>query len=162
MGPASRTPAWQRVRAADRDAASRALALVGLPTLGASLFRNLSAGQQQRVLLARALATSPDVLVLDEPTAGMDIGGEATMIEFLRSLNQQSRVTILIVTHVLPIVLNLASSIMLMSDHAVVHGPVADVLREDRLSALYGTPVRLGEVDGLRTLVAGRSGRPHV
>jgi zinc/manganese transport system ATP-binding protein len=162
MGPGSRAPALQRVRAADRAAAERALALVGIESLGATLLRNLSTGQQQRVLLARALATSPDVLVLDEPTAGMDIGGEASMIEFLRELNQRSHVTILIVTHVLPIVLNLATSIMLMSDHAVLHGAVDEVLREDRLSALYRTPIRLGEVDGLRTLVAGRSRRGDV
>jgi len=162
MGPASRAPALQREPAGDREAANRALALLGIESLGRTLFRNLSTGQQQRVLLARALATSPDVLVLDEPTAGMDIGGEATMIEFLRGLNQRSHVTILIVTHVLPIVLNLATSILLMSDHAVLQGTVAEVLQEDRLTALYGIPVRLGEVDGLRTLVAGRSPRSDV
>jgi ABC-type cobalamin/Fe3+-siderophores transport system ATPase subunit len=104
------------------------------------------------VLLARALATSPDVLVLDEPTFGMDIASEAAVLDLLRDLNRHSRVTILIVTHMLPIVLNLATSIMLMS-RTILHGAVDDVLQEDRLTELYGVPVRLGVVAGQRTLV---------
>jgi ABC-type Mn2+/Zn2+ transport system ATPase subunit len=161
MGLTARSGAFHRVGAADREAARRALGLLGDEALGLQLFRNLSKGQQRRVLLARALAGEPNVLVLDEPTAGMDIASEATMIEFLRELNQRQRVTIVIVTHLLPIVLNLATSIMLMGDHAILQGPMNDVLREDRLEALYGVPVHLGIVAGQRTLVVG-SGDRHV
>jgi ABC-type Mn2+/Zn2+ transport system ATPase subunit len=161
MGLTARRRALHRVGIADREAALRALDLLGDRALAPRLFRNLSRGQQQRVLLARALAGEPDVLVLDEPTAGMDIAGEAAMIEFLRELNQLRRVTIVIVTHLLPIVLSLATSIMLMGDHAILQGPIDDVLREDRLAALYGVPVHLGVVAGRRTLVVG-NGDSHV
>jgi ABC-type Mn2+/Zn2+ transport system ATPase subunit len=156
MGPGARTQALQRIGRAEREAANRALALLGLESLSRKLFRNLSTGQQQRVLLARALATDPDVLVLDEPTVGMDVGSEAAIVDFLRDLNRQRRVTILIVTHLLPIVLNLASTIMLMNAGTILQGPVDDVLKEDRLTALYGVPVRLGLVAGQRTLVVER------
>jgi ABC-type Mn2+/Zn2+ transport system ATPase subunit len=156
MGPGAKAHALQRVGRAERAAADRALALLGVESLGRKLFRNLSTGQQQRVLLARALATDPDVLVLDEPTVGMDIGSEAAIVDFLRDLNRQRRVTILIVTHLLPIVLNLASTIMLMNAGAILQGSVDDVLREDRLTELYGVPVRLGLVAGQRTLVVER------
>jgi ABC-type Mn2+/Zn2+ transport system ATPase subunit len=156
MGPSAKAPALQRVRSTERDAANRALALLGIESLGQKLFRNLSTGQQQRVLLARSLTTDPDVLVLDEPTVGMDLGSEAAMIDFLRDLNRRRSVTILIVTHLLPIVLNLASSIMLMGSHSILQGAVDDVLQEDRLTALYGVPVRLGFVAGQRTLVVER------
>ena len=156
MGPGARTQAFQRIGRAEREATDRALALLGLESLSQTLFRNLSTGQQQRVLLARALATDPDVLVLDEPTVGMDVGGEAAIIDFLRDLNRQRRVTILIVTHLLPIVLNLASTIMLMNAGAILQGSVDEVLQEDRLRALYGVPVRLGLVAGQRTLVVER------
>ena len=61
----------------------------------------------------------------------MDIAGEAAMIEFLRDLNQRRRVTIVIVTRLLPIVLNLATSIMLMGDHSILQGAMNDVLREN-------------------------------
>jgi ABC-type Mn2+/Zn2+ transport system ATPase subunit len=157
MGPAAKAPAIQRVRSAERDAADRALALLGIEPLAQRLFRNLSTGQQQRVLLARALATDPDLLVLDEPTVGMDVASETAMIDFLRDLNRRRRVTILMVTHLLPIVLNLANAIMLMGSHTILQGAVDEVLQEDRLTALYGVPVRLGLVAGQRTLVVERS-----
>jgi ABC-type Mn2+/Zn2+ transport system ATPase subunit len=156
MGPGAKAPALQRIRSTEREAAYRALVLLGVESFGQKLFRNLSTGQQQRVLLARALATDPDLLVLDEPTAGMDVASEAAIIDFLRDLNRPHRVTILIVTHLLPIVLNLASSIMLMGSHTVLQGAVDDVLQEERLTALYGVPVRLGFVAGQRTLVVER------
>lgn len=157
MGPGARAAALHRMGQTERDAANGALALLGIEPLGQKLFRNLSTGQQQRVLLARALATDPDILVLDEPTVGMDVASESAILDFLRDLNRRRRITILIVTHVLPIVLNLASSIMLMSSQGVLHGSVDDVLREDRLTALYGVPVRLGSVAGQRTLVVDRA-----
>ena len=161
MGLTARSSPMHRVGAADRESALRALALLGDQALAPRLFRNLSRGQQQRVLLARALAGEPDVLVLDEPTAGMDIAGEAALIEFLRELNRLRGVTVVIVTHLLPIVLNLATSIMLMGDHAILQGPSDEVLQEDRLAALYRIPVHLGIVAGRRTLVVG-NGDSHV
>ena len=156
MGRAARAGPFQRVHQADRDAGRRALALLGAEALGQQLFRNLSGGQQQRVLLARALAPDTDVLVLDEPTAGMDAASEASILEFLRTLSRKQGVTILIVTHMLPLVLNLATSIMLLGVDAILHGTTAEVLREDRLSELYGVPVHLGVVAGQRTLVVGQ------
>jgi manganese/zinc/iron transport system ATP- binding protein len=157
MGRAARAGPLQRLRRADLDAGRRALALLGAEPLSQQLFRNLSGGQQQRVLLARALAPDhTDVLVLDEPTAGMDAASEAAILEFLRDLNRVQGVTILLVTHLLPIVLNLATSIMLLGTRTILHGTVDEVLQEERLSELYGVPVHLGVVAGRRTLVVGR------
>ena len=103
MGRAARAGPLQRVHRMDLDAGLRALALLGAEPLSQQLFRNLSGGQQQRVLLARALAADhTDLLVLDEPTAGMDASSEAATLDFLRNLNRTQGVTILIVTHLLP------------------------------------------------------------
>jgi ABC-type Mn2+/Zn2+ transport system ATPase subunit len=156
MGCTARAGALRRTHARNREAAQRALSRVGAESLGPQLFRSLSGGQQQRVLLARALAAEPDVLVLDEPTAGMDIASEAAILAFLQDLNRTRDVTILIVTHLLSLVLNFATSIMLMGAHEIVHGPVDEVLREDRLTALYRVPIHLGRVGGQRILVVGR------
>jgi len=161
MGRTARAGVLRRTRATDRDAAQRALVRLGAESLGPQLFRDLSGGQQQRVLLARALAADPDVLVLDEPTVGMDIAAEAAVLAFLQDLNRARDVTILIVTHELSLVLNIATSITLMGAGEILHGPVDDVLREDRLSALYHVPVHLGRVGGQRMLVVGREA-PHV
>jgi manganese/zinc/iron transport system ATP- binding protein len=153
LGRSARAGALSRRSWADYEAAGRALAQVDAQALAPQRFRSLSGGQQQRVLLARALVAAPDLLVLDEPTAGMDIASEAGMIEFLRDINRREGVTILLVTHMLPLVLNLATSIMLLGADRILSGAVDEVLREDRLRLLYGVPVRLGAVAGRRTLV---------
>jgi ABC-type Mn2+/Zn2+ transport system ATPase subunit len=153
MGRTSRAPALHRIRAEDREAARHALALVGGESLANHLYRNLSGGQQQRVLLARALSSDADVLVLDEPTAGMVVASEAAVIAFLRELNQKRRVTILIVTHVLSTVLNLADCMLLLGVHGALFGGSDEVLQEGPLSRLYGAPVHLGMMAGKRTLV---------
>lgn len=158
MGRAARAGPLDRLRAADRDAALAAMRLLGIEDLRDRLFRTLSTGQQQRVLIAKGLATTPDMLVLDEPTVGMDVAGETAIVEFLRGVNRQHGVTILLVTHLLPLVINLATSMMLMSGDSVLHGPIDDVLQEDRLTRLYGVRVRVGSVDGQRTVVTSAKG----
>lgn len=155
LGRAARAGAIKRAGSRDREEALHALGLLGMEGLRDQLFRELSGGQQQRVLLARALAADPELLVLDEPTAGMDIASESAMIDFLRDLNRGRRLTILIVTHLLPLIMNLATSILLMNPRGILHGPVDEVLQEDRLSDLYGVPVHLGTLAGRRTLVVG-------
>lgn len=146
----------------DRDAARRALARVGVEALAPELFRNLSGGQQQRVILARALAAEPDLLVLDEPTSGMDLSGEAAILDFLRDLNRSQGTTIVLVTHVLSVVLNLATTLVLMDGGAIVHGPVDEVVTADRLTAMYGMPVEVSRVAGQRVLTVRRSGTRDV
>jgi ABC-type Mn2+/Zn2+ transport system ATPase subunit len=155
MGSAARAgPLW-RPKPADRELARRALASLGAEHLRNQLFRTLSGGEQQRVLLAKALAAEPDVLVLDEPTAGMDLASEAATIEFLVTLNRTRGVTVVMVTHLLSIVLNSATSVLLMGPDGILTGTVDEVLDEQRLSRLYGAPVHLGRVAGRRTLVVG-------
>jgi len=156
MGRAARSGPFGRAFRRDREAEA-ALARVGAESLASQLFRDLSGGQQQRVLLARALAARSDVLVLDEPTAGMDIAGEAAILDFLRELNRAQGVTILLVTHMLPLVLNFARSIMLISHRGILQGPVDEILSEDRLSRLYGIPVHVDRIHGQRILVSGAS-----
>ena len=158
MGRAPRLGPLARLRSADREIARRALERVGVADLAPRLFRDLSGGQQQRVLLARALASEPDLLVLDEPTNGMDLASEHAIVELLTTLNREAGLTIMLVTHLLPIVLNAASAILLIEDGRVLYGDADDVLQEDKLSELYRTRVRLGTVAGRRTLVVGGPG----
>lgn len=158
MGRAPRLGPLTRLGRRDLEAVDEALARVGVAELGPRLFRDLSGGQQQRVLLARALAAEPDLLVLDEPTNGMDLASEHALVELLVDLNHTQGLTVLLVTHLLHTVLNAATSILLIDRGRILYGEADEVLREDRLAELYDLRVRLVEVDGRRTLVAG--GRP--
>lgn len=158
MGRAPRLGPLERLSDADRAAARRALERVGVTGLEGELLRDLSGGQQQRVLLARALAAEPEVLVLDEPTNGMDLKSEHAVVELLEGLNREQSLTVVLVTHMLPIVLNAASSILLLEGGRSLFGTAAEVLRGDRLSELYRTAVQVVEVGGRRTLVVGGGG----
>ena len=82
-----------------REIAQRALAQVGMAGYGKRAFSQLSGGQQQRVLLARVLVNDPALLILDEPTAGIDANGVQDLLNLLEALNQNHRATILMVTH---------------------------------------------------------------
>ena len=156
MGRAPRLGALARTAARDRELAREALALTGVSDLAGRLFRDLSGGQQQRVLLARALAGEPDLLVLDEPTTGMDLASECALVDLLVSLNRGRGLTVLFVTHLLPIVLNAATAILLLESGRVLYGPASAVLRAETLSALYGIAVEVATVGGQRTLVVHR------
>jgi ABC-type Mn2+/Zn2+ transport system ATPase subunit len=155
MGRTARAGAFRRIRPSDCDEAYQALALLGIEQLGGRLFRELSGGQQRRVFLARAVVTDSDLLVLDEPTAGMDVASEAAILDFLRDLNRRRQLTIVIVTHLLNVVLNFATSIMLMGPKTILYGSVDEVLQEEPLRNLYGVPVHITRVAGQRTLVVG-------
>lgn len=155
MGRAPRLGPVDRLKSVDREAAAGALERVGVAHLAAALFRDLSGGQQQRVLIARALAGDPDLLVLDEPTNGMDLASEHAIVDLLCDLNRKRHLTVLLVTHLLPIVLNSASTILLIEEGRILYGEAEDVLEQDKLTRLYRLPVQVTTVAGQRTLVVG-------
>ncbi len=81
------------------DKARRALALVGMEAFADRLIGNLSGGQQQRVMIARVLAGEPEIMLLDEPTTGIDAGSVQALYELLSRLNRETGITIVMVTH---------------------------------------------------------------
>jgi ABC-type Mn2+/Zn2+ transport system ATPase subunit len=98
----------------------------------------LSGGELKRVLIARAMVTQPRLLLLDEPEAGIDIGGEQTLYELLHSLVSHHRLTALICSHELDIVFRYADLVLCLNRRLQCSGPPADVLTPDALSRLYG------------------------
>ena len=113
-----------RLRATDRAAAADAIAAVGLADRAGDLVAGLSGGQQQRVLIARALAAEPAVLVLDEPTAGVDAESQEAFGETLRLLKQRG-VAVLLVSHHLGALAALVDRVVVVSDGTVTYdGPV--------------------------------------
>src|SRR5205823_6406048 len=99
MGTYARLPPLRPVGGRERRLAAECLAQVGLAALAPHPFWSLSGGQKQRVLIARALAAEPELLLLDEPTAGVDPGASAAIMETITRLNRERRLTVVLVTH---------------------------------------------------------------
>ncbi len=100
-------------------------------------FSQLSGGQKQRVLIARALATKPDILVLDEPTAGVDVAATHSLLEFISQIHKERNLTVLLVTHDLPLVRKHAQQIIWLHNGAVLHGTVAELFTPERMAAIF-------------------------
>ncbi len=110
---------WRRSAAEDRRVVAEALDVVGLVDRAHSDVTTLSGGQQRRVLIARALAAEPDVLVLDEPTAGVDLVNQRVLVDVLARLVARGS-TMLIVTHELAAVADIVTRVVVVRGGAVV------------------------------------------
>jgi iron complex transport system ATP-binding protein len=131
----------ERERDQDRAAIERALVACDLVELAGRDVTTLSGGEFQRARLARALAQEPSALVLDEPTASLDVGHEMTILELLRA-SADSGMTVLLITHGLDMAARFADRMLLLSRGKVAaEGSPAEVVREETLRAVYGWPL---------------------
>jgi zinc transport system ATP-binding protein len=103
---------------------------------------DLSSGQFQRILIAWGLVGSPQVLLFDEPTTGIDISGEETVYSLLSRLHEERKLTMLIVTHDLAVVFKFSSNVLCMNKQPVCYGPPLEVLTPESLQRLYGAEVK--------------------
>jgi ABC-type Mn2+/Zn2+ transport system ATPase subunit len=139
-----------------------ALDKVGLSGLEGKDYWSLSGGQRQRALVARALVRRPSVLILDEPTNGLDLAAEAAVLHLLAELNRKEHQTLLFVTHNLAIAARHATHIALFHAGEVVSGPRQEVLNRQTLERIYGMAVEIS-ADQLGTpvvTVCPPEGRP--
>jgi zinc transport system ATP-binding protein len=118
------------------------LQAVGLhPQLARQRMGVLSSGQFQRVLIAWALAGDPEVLLFDEPTAGVDVVGEETIHRTLARLRLERALTMLLVTHDLTVVRDLCTTVLCLNRAAISHGPPLEALTPEVMERMYGGPV---------------------
>ncbi len=143
-----------------RARAAAALERVGLGHRIAAGYSELSGGERQRVLLARALALAPDVLALDEPTSAMDPGGAERLLDRIDEIRREQRLTVVLVSHDLSLVSRRASRILALHEGRHLEGSADDVLTDERLSQLYGYPMRVVAAGGRRAVVPGTESRP--
>ncbi|MFZ0583239.1 MAG: ABC transporter ATP-binding protein [Candidatus Acidiferrales bacterium] len=152
-----RYPYGKRLRfESDEDClmAGNALSQVGADSLRDRWMDQLSGGEKQRVILARALAQRPGLLLLDEPTQHLDIGGKVELLRRLRRLADENRYTVVVVTHELNLAAEFSDRIALMHKGKCLRmGPPAEVYQREVLEEVFETPL---EVE-IRS-----SGRPRV
>lgn len=125
----------------DRERAWDALAQVQMSEAADRRFQDLSGGQQQRVLIARALAGDPTLLLLDEPTAGLDSGARARFYAMVCDLQHARGLTLLCATHDLDVVGDHADHLILLDRTVLLQGSPAEVLESGVLGRAYPVPV---------------------
>jgi iron complex transport system ATP-binding protein len=122
-----------------------ALAATGTLALERRSFSTLSGGEKQRVVIASALAQSPEIMLLDEPTASLDLGYQLEIAALLRSLNEQRAVTIVVATHDLNFAASVCSHLALLRGGRVMAtGSAESVLTRESIAALYGVDADVG------------------
>jgi iron complex transport system ATP-binding protein len=146
----SLVPWWTQVTDADRAEALHQLGRVGCAALAEQTYGTLSSGERQRVLLARTLVTRPELLLLDEPGATLDLVGREQLIETLdRLAGEPTSPPMLLVTHHVEQIPASFTHAMLLRDGAIVRcGPIDAVLTAEHLTTCYGLPLQIDRQDG--------------
>jgi len=132
-----------RIGAPQRSRIDEVLGHVGMQPHARARIGALSTGQQQRVLIARALVSNPELLILDEPTGGVDPEAQTSFYALLHHLNRERDVTLILVSHDIGVVAKEVTKLACLNRRLIFHGPPADFLSEGALSALYGPSVRV-------------------
>ena len=130
----------RRPGAEDRAAADRALERVDLGAVAERRFGELSGGQQRRALIARALVSEPRLLLLDEPTAGLDPAAQARFYDTCCTLQRTEGLTLLAASHDVEVVARHADTVLLVDRTVQAMGPPAEILRSDALDQVYDFP----------------------
>jgi iron complex transport system ATP-binding protein len=140
----------ERYEELDHERADRLLREVGARRLVDRTFGTLSEGERKRVQVARALMTDPELLLLDEPAAGLDLGGREDLVSTLTrlALDEASPATVLVSHHVEEIPPGFTHGLLLRRGSVVAAGPLEEVLTEDVLSSTFGMRLRLTHEDG--------------
>ena len=141
MGRYRRMGWGRRPRAADRRAAGDALARVGLGDQTARRFSELSGGQQRRALIARALVGEPRLLLMDEPTAGLDPAVQARFYDLCCTLQREEGLTLLAASHDIDVVARHADTVLLIDQTVRAQGPPPQVLESEQLHRVYDFPL---------------------
>jgi ABC-type Mn2+/Zn2+ transport system ATPase subunit len=147
MGRYGRLGLLRHPTKADRSASAEALERVGMDPLSKRLIGELSGGQRRRVLIARAIAHNPSLLLLDEPLAGLDATAQHQILDIIRDL-QSEGTTVVLSTHDLSCVSSACHNAVCLNRYLVAYGAPEDVLTESVLGETFGTHLLLVHLDG--------------
>ncbi len=149
-------PWWHTYTEADTSAALRALDRVGLDGFADRSFATLSSGERQRVLMARALVNDPALLLLDEPTAGLDLAGREELVSTLIGLATDKLASVLVTHHVEDIPPTSTHVLAIRGGAVVATGPIGPTLNAEVMSEVFAMPVQLERSGGRYTARALR------
>ncbi len=137
MGTYGRVRPGRFVPPIERAFTRECLRAAGAEEFARKRFAELSGGQKQRVLIARALTTRPDVLVLDEPTAGVDPAATHAVLDFISQIRKERKITVLLVTHDFAVVRDHAQQVIWLHEGKVLHGTADELLTPERMAEIF-------------------------
>jgi iron complex transport system ATP-binding protein len=152
MGRTVHIGAFGAPRPADYDIASAALDALGIASLADRDSTRISGGQRQLVLIARALAQQTPIIVMDEPTASLDLGNRIKVLDTIRGL-ASSRLAVVLSTHEPEHAFVVADRVAILGKGRFVSGPVEAVITSDELSRLYGIALKVERTPSGRSVV---------
>ncbi|SFK02052.1 ABC transporter ATP-binding protein [Cellulomonas sp. KH9] len=145
------TGRWREAyESVDESRATDLLAAFGVAHLAERWFGTLSEGERKRVQIARSLMSDPELLLLDEPAAGLDLGGREELVSALAELarDRRSPALVLVTHHVEEIPPGFTHLLLLRAGRVFAAGPIGEVLTAENLSGTFDLPLRLDHVDG--------------
>ncbi|MBE0499301.1 MAG: metal ABC transporter ATP-binding protein [Campylobacterales bacterium] len=143
MGRTAKRGLFQKESPSDREAVASAMTKMDVTSLRHKLIGELSGGQRQRVMIARALASEPEVLILDEPNTGVDMVSQNSFYALLRELNQKDGMTILFITHDVGVIADDIQSMLCINQTLLSCNNPHEVLSCSEMSKLYGIDAHL-------------------
>jgi iron complex transport system ATP-binding protein len=160
MGRTAHMSLFAAPSAADRAAAARALETIGITHLAGRPFTEISGGERQLALVARALAQEPRVLVMDEPTSSLDFGNQVRVLGHIRRLAAQG-IAVLMSSHQPDHALQCADRALLLGEgKAIALGAPREVIQPETLRRLYGVNVRIVQTaEGVHTCLPDYAAR---
>lgn len=141
-GRTARVGILKRFRKNDYDAVQSSLEAADVAKYKTRMIGELSGGERQRVFIARSLAGDPKILILDEPSAGIDIAAQEKFYAFMENLNKNFGITIIFVSHDIDVVAHEVKCLLCLNKNLVCHGAPREFLKDEYLEKLYGSKVK--------------------
>lgn len=142
IGRLAKVGLFRRLCSYDHEIVKSVMELVGISELKERPIGHLSGGEQQKVAIARALAQQPKIMLLDEPTANLDLKAQRDIIELIDRIYRENSLTIVFVTHILSHLPRSCKEAVLMKQGEIVYnGKIENALREEVLTNLYECPI---------------------
>lgn len=145
MGRYQHISLFRRPSSSDQAKVEKALSQTGIDEFRNIPIRELSGGQKQRVLIARALASEPDLLVLDEPTNDMDIAGEESILALILQIHRETEMAVLLISHLLPVVFRVAEHLLFFKEQQVFTYSKKEFVEKNLLEYFYHLPLEIVE-----------------
>lgn len=143
MGRTSQRALFGALSKNDKKLVHDAMQKMDIVDLADKMVGTLSGGQRQRVMIARALASNPEILILDEPNTGVDVASQKKFYTLLRELNQRDKITIVFITHDIGVIADDIARLFTINQKAIICNNPKQILSCEEVSSLYGIDAHL-------------------